>query len=184
MKKGFYSSVCWSVSVGVKGFSLIELLFALSILSVTLAIALPSFSFLLAKVRIDSDISSVRTGLSTARMTSLSKKKQVIVCRWDGVAGCTGNAGIGTVVWEKGLFIYFDLDGNKSWSPLNDRALKILPFSLSNTITWNNGEKVIFQRDGSSPGYNGSFVFTDSTGLVGEKLILSQTGRLRNTSNN
>lgn len=162
-----------------KGFSLLELLFSIALLSVVLFWAIPSFSLLLSRGQLNSDISSVRVAISTARMTAVSKKSQVIVCSWDGIHGCTGNAGTGTLVWQNGLFVYIDTNDNKAWDPLIDEALKILPFSSSNTISWNNGEKVIFKSDGSSPGYNGTFVLDGSLDSVEGKLVLSRTGRLR-----
>ncbi len=182
MKKDFYASARWTISIGfLKGFSLIELLTSLALLSVLLAVALPSFSSIISRVQIDADVSAIRGALSFTRMTAISKHQQVIACRWNGVDGCTGNAGSGTLSWEKGIFVYIDIDGNKTWDSLIDAPLKVVAFSLNNAITWNRGEKVVFKSDGSSPGYNGTFVLSgmDSSSA---RLVLSMTGRLRNDS--
>ncbi|MAY42814.1 MULTISPECIES: GspH/FimT family pseudopilin [unclassified Neptuniibacter] len=185
MKKEFYARVRWTLSVGfLKGFSLIELLMSLALLSVVLAVAFPSFSSLLTRLQLDSDVSAIRAGLSFSRMAALSKNKQVIACRWDGINNCTGDAGLGTLVWQMGLLVYIDIDENKIWTPLVDQQLKIIPFTLSNNIIWNNGEKVIFQPNGSSPGYNGTFTLTDGNGVTAALLVLSRTGRLRYQSPN
>lgn len=185
MKKGFYASARWSLPIGfLKGFSLIELLMSLALLSVLLAVALPSFSSVLARVQLDSDVSAIRAGLSFSRMAALSKNKQIIACRWDGGNGCTGDAAVGTLVWADGVFVYVDVDQNKLWDPLIDTSLKVLPFTASNRVTWNRGEKVIFKSNGSSPGYNGTFTISNATGLVDTKLVLSMTGRLRSAPTN
>lgn len=182
MKKEFYTSARWTVSIGfLKGFSLIELLMSLALLSVLLAVALPSFSSILSQVRVDADVSAIRGALSFTRMAAISKHKQVIACRWNGVESCTGNAGTGTLNWEKGIFVYIDIDGNKAWDSLIDVPLKVVAFSLNNAITWNRGEKVVFKSDGSSLGYNGSFVLNGMDGSSA-RLVLSMTGRLRNDS--
>ena len=185
MKKEFYPSARWTLSIGfLKGFSLIELLMSLALLSVLLAVALPSFSSVLTRVQLDSDVSTIRAGLSFTRMAALSKHKQIIACRWDGGNGCTGDAAVGTLVWEDGVFVYVDVDNNKLWDPLIDTSLKVLPFTASNRVTWNRGEKVIFKSDGSCPGYNGTFTISDTDGVMGAKLALSMTGRLRSVSVN
>ncbi|MDO6513882.1 MULTISPECIES: GspH/FimT family protein [unclassified Neptuniibacter] len=181
MEKGYSSGRCWPLPIGFsKGFSLIELLLALALLSIVLFVGVPSFSAVLSRVQVDADVSSIRGGLSFARMVALTARKEVIVCRWDGDSNCTGDSGSGSLIWPAGMLVYIDEDTDGTWNPLTDSVLKVIPFSAHNEVSWNNGEKVVFQSDGSSPGYNGTFSIVDDTGELSAELVLSMTGRLRN----
>ncbi|MFT6254669.1 GspH/FimT family protein [Neptuniibacter pectenicola] len=183
MRKGCSSGYCWPLPVIFsKGFSLVELLLALALLSILLFVAVPNFSAVLSRMQVDADVSSIRGTLSFARMTALSTHKKIIVCRWDGGSNCTGDSGKDSLIWQEGMLVYVDEDADGNWNPLIDNVLKIIAFTTHNEIRWNNGEKVIFQPNGSSPGYNGTFRIVNNTNVISAELILSMTGRLRNKS--
>lgn len=77
MRKGCSSGYCWPLPVIFsKGFSLVELLLALALLSILLFVAVPNFSAVLSRMQVDADVSSIRGTLSFARMTALSTHKK------------------------------------------------------------------------------------------------------------
>lgn len=62
------------------GFTLVELLMGIAILGIITAIALPSFSELLVKNRVDNQISELNRLLLTARSLAVNGGNNVIIC--------------------------------------------------------------------------------------------------------
>ena len=62
------------------GFSLIELMVAIAVVSILSAIALPSMNDLLVKMRVDNEISEMQRLLLTARNTAINTGKFTTVC--------------------------------------------------------------------------------------------------------
>lgn len=161
-----------------KGFSLFEVMLTFFCLSLLLGVGIPSFSSLIDRIRLDSDIVSIRSTFSYARLTAVKRNERIIVCHWDGETGCSGSSAVGSFNWVNGLAVFNDPNSNKTLDySSSEKILKIIPFSKSTSITWSKGEVVAFRSDGSSPGYNGTFSL--NSGLHKAKLVLSMAGRLR-----
>ena len=159
------------------GLSLIELILALSLLSILIGVGIPAFNNLIDRVRFDTDIAAVRSALSFARMTAVTRNERVVVCRWNGIDGCTGNRARGAYQWIHGLAVFNDLNYNKTLDEPSESVIRIIPLSRLTNVIWSKGEVVAFNNNGNAPGYNGTF--TVDVGQHSAKLILSMTGRLR-----
>lgn len=166
----------------VKGFTLIELLSILSVFSFLSLVAIPSFSAFISSVQLATDHQKLQSLLSLARITSVSEGNYVLICRWDGVNGCTGlNNSSTTVQWSHGALAFSDKDNNRQLDAPDDQIMRIIEFSSSNKVTWNRNEILNYESDGSvRGGSNGTF--TISQGSDELKLVISLTGRVRNGS--
>jgi len=165
----------------VNGFTLFELLTTLSIFSVLSIIAIPSFSAFISTAQLSTDHQKLQSLLSLARMSAVSEGNFAVVCRWDGASGCTGFSALGTLPWATGGLVFSDSNNNRQLDLPDDRVLRIVEFSTKNQITWNRGELLVYESDGSvRGGSNGTFTITQGDEV--RKLVVSLTGRVRRGS--
>jgi len=93
--------------VGQKGFTAIELLFVVAITGILLAIAVPSFSDLIARQRIAGAASDLSTDLMLARMEASRRGGRVTICASSDGASCGVAA-----AWSTGWLVFVDADGD------------------------------------------------------------------------
>ncbi|WP_415882681.1 GspH/FimT family pseudopilin [Neptuniibacter sp. QD34_54] len=162
------------------GFSLIELLIAIAILTILLSVALPSFGQFFQRNQLISEQQKIHSLLSYTRMAAVTQVQNVVICRWDGESGCTGTSASNTLIWPEGALVFVDLDQDRELDEPDEKVLKIFPFSDANQISWNRGETLVYEADGSvRGGSNGTFTI-ENGGEVYE-LVISLTGRVRRT---
>jgi len=101
-----------------QGFTLIELMVSIAVVAILSAIALPSMSNFLVKMRVDNQISEMQRLLLTARNMAINTGKNTTVCPLSGV-NCTAN-------WQNEVSVFTNgaNDNNKYESP-NDELVKI-----------------------------------------------------------
>lgn len=85
------------------GFSLIELVVTLSVLTIILTIALPSFAALLQGSRESSTYHLLTTSLAAARLRAVKDNAPVTVCPSADGRTCRGDA-----IWSEGWILYRD----------------------------------------------------------------------------
>lgn len=162
------------------GFSLIELMLTLALLTFTLTVAVPSFSQFMQKNQIITEQQKVQSLLAFTRMAAVTQAEHVVICRWDGANGCTGRSQRSTQIWSDGALVFVDKNRDRALDVGDDNVLKIVHFSGANQITWNRGETLVYEADGSVyGGSNGTFVIDNG----GDRytLVVSMTGRVRRT---
>ena len=86
------SSLSCSPTPHKNGFSLIELMVAIAVVSILSAIALPSMNDFIIKMRVDNEISEMQRLLLTARNTAINTGKNTTVCPLSS-GSCTTNWG-------------------------------------------------------------------------------------------
>ena len=102
-----------------RGFTLIELLVTISILSVTMAIAIPNLSDFIVKLRVNNEISELHRLLLTARNTAITSEQNVTICPLSSGNVCTDD-------WEKEITVFTDIDNDGIYEPAtNERIIKI-----------------------------------------------------------
>lgn len=84
---------------GSRGFSLIELLTALTVLAVLVALAMPSFTALINSNRLAAQSNEMVAGLQEARLEALRSNRRVTVCRSTDGATCNTAAGAPWMRW-------------------------------------------------------------------------------------
>lgn len=93
-----------------KGFTLIELMVAIAVVSILSAIALPSMNTFLVNMRVDNEISEMQRLLLTARNMAINTGQNTTVCPLSNTGTCTTN-------WQNQISVFT----NSSNSTDNDK---------------------------------------------------------------
>lgn len=100
----------------VLGFTLIELITALVLLVVLLAIAIPSFSPIIKRSELSTVSVNIRRALNIARSEAVKRQVTVYICARDSLQQeCAGNALVGRKTWNYGLVVFADNNKNKKF---------------------------------------------------------------------
>lgn len=133
------------------GFTLIELIVALSVLAILTAVAVPGFTSTLNSGRIRGPTNELVATLQLARMESFRRGQRTVVCRSDdaGSAAPTCNAAAGN--WGGWLaFVDVDRDGTFSAGDVNLRATEVLAPAviIASPVISGGLSRVVFRPDG------------------------------------
>ncbi len=158
------------------GLTLIELIIALSIMSILSSYALPSFYQLKLKKQLESERNRLTASLQFARSLSIMKQSTVIVCPSLSGQSCDNQSN-----WHEGWIIFLDKDSNRQLDA-EDTVLRRedAMFEQITAISSIHRSKIRYTTIGFSPGTNLSINFCDQRGE--EKaiaLIVSNSGRVK-----
>ena len=157
------------------GFSLIELLFTLTLAAIALIIAVPVFSEFGQRQRMDAAVTDLHNHLMLARNEAIYRNVQIVACPGDAIDGC-----LDTTDWSDGWLVFSDLNEDRSLQAgesvhRSEPGLELLAISSSNGRT-----SLRFMPNGSAPGSNVSISFCDRRGPEkARKLVISNSGRIR-----
>ncbi|MFT7373587.1 MAG: type IV fimbrial biogenesis protein FimT [Oleiphilaceae bacterium] len=141
------------------GFTLLELLVTLVVLSVVVAVAIPSFQSTIEKNSISASISEFAATLRLARTEAVKRGRLVVVCPSADQASCSGT-------WQNGWLVFEDTNANGSYSAVADDLIRvhealvadnILQWSDAGSATWADDVTTFIQ-------YNGRGLITTSNG--------------------
>lgn len=150
----------------MNGFTLIELLIVISIVSITMAIGLPSFQSLIDSTRLTTAANSMVGALQLARMEALKQHKTVVIRKK-------------TTGWQNGWSVFVDNQVTNNTIDVNEPVLVITTAdAISSTIsiqsTYTN--YVAYTANGRVNGLGGHFTFCSSTDF--RKVVIAATGRI------
>jgi type IV fimbrial biogenesis protein FimT len=94
---------------GILGVTLIELLVAMTIAAILMAIAIPSFRGVSIDVKLRGYSNALLASLYLARSDAIKRNGRSVVCRSADGANCATSGD-----WEQGWIVFQDLDGNAS----------------------------------------------------------------------
>ena len=172
----------------VAGFTLVEVLVALAVLGVLVAVAAPSLSKMIFDNRIRSQSSDLLSNLAVARSESAKLGVRVTICTSTTYASsppsCTGG---GASTWKSGYIIFADVNGDGTFDAATDTLLRVTePLSGGNTLTSSGftapaaADVIQYRPSGNTnlPAAGGSFKLCDSrTGNFGRLITMTVTGR-------
>ena len=180
-----YKDVCLRPAglsvVGSRGFSLIELLVTLSLVSILLFVAAPSMTDLVADSRVAETRHRVRASLALARSEAIRRSTTVTLCASVDSQSCEGRAKQGKYLWSQ-LLLFKDSNADRMFSTADqDELIRVVDLSGGGQVLWNRGQSTIYASDGSLSGsVNGSFYIFDAAEMSkGVRMLLQLTGRLR-----
>lgn len=160
------------------GFTLLELMVALVVVSILLTVGLPGFS---ASVRQNCTITAANTMLTVltaARSEALKRDRNVGICKSkDGVACATGSA----VTWDSGYLMYVDADGDREKDAAEVVIRAEIPLSTCTTITGagNFINRVTYNGLGKASSNSNFRVVANDSDRHQRRVVISPSGRPR-----
>jgi type IV fimbrial biogenesis protein FimT len=125
-----------------QGFTIIELMFVVVILTILIAVAAPSMSNLVRDQRVKTAVGDVYAALAFARSEAIKRNVTVGLCSHNGSSGCQNSTDWATYGW----IVYLDSDGNGYPGAVSDILKKQDP--LSNVTLTVTAAKIGYQGDG------------------------------------
>jgi type IV fimbrial biogenesis protein FimT len=119
-----------------RGFTLIELMFAMVLAAILLALAVPAFQDARAKSQVKAAATDISAALATARSESIRRGKRVVVCPSTDGATCADEE------WDKGWITFVD-DGTVpySWDGTETILSKHTQLNLGILVSYNDHAK-------------------------------------------
>lgn len=158
-----------------KGFTLLELLVALTIAATLAALAAPSFNHVMSRLQLRSITHQLHTSLNLARQSAISRRQPVLIRNKGGD-------------WNNGWTVFVDSNNDGQLGPGEEILLEVTKLPSSLKMSSNFGHYARYRANGRSAYVNGAFMagtwvlcVTQSSG-TGHKLVMSAGGRVRSSS--
>ncbi|MDV6344628.1 GspH/FimT family pseudopilin [Nitrosomonas sp. Is37] len=161
-----------------RGFTMLELMIALSIGAILATIAVPSYQSMMVQSRLATQANEFLTALHFSRSEAVKRGMRVTMCKSNDGKTCTTGSN-----WQDGWIVYSD-SGTVGAINGSDQILRVFPALKGSTM--DGGTKfanwIAYLANGSSQGSgysglvgNGTFTLCNST--KGRKITINNTGR-------
>jgi len=161
-----------------KGFTLVELMVVIAVMSVLLTVGIPSFTFMIKTNSVNTERDNLFNSLVYARTEAITRGETISICKSSDLITCDTSTS-----WTNGWIIFEDTNGN---GVLLSETIMRVQDTLTREInlSFDNGDFVTFDGLGKASGTNGTFSFTHSDGDTeyDRTITLSTTGRARKAS--
>ncbi|HEY9094265.1 MAG TPA: GspH/FimT family pseudopilin [Hydrogenophaga sp.] len=158
---------------GCKGFTLLEALLTISVLSILVTLALPNLGNLMAKWQRDSATRAFVDHLQLARALAIKSSKRVVMCSSADGIQCAESSGAD---WAGGWLIFRDENANKALDQSDTVVAVAGP--QSGVASSNHVRRFDFLPSGLMASGMSSMVVTPSSGTP-MRIIVNRVGRLR-----
>jgi type IV fimbrial biogenesis protein FimT len=160
------------------GFTLLELLITVALISILAAFAIPSMRTFSQNDRLTTNINTMIGHLAYARSEAVKRHAQVSICISNDTLGCTGGN------WEDGWIVYVDADANGTFdaATVNEDILRVnQALDGNNTLapTAAYTTQVTYDNRGFVTATGGFLLCDDRSGDFGKTITISNTGRVR-----
>jgi type IV fimbrial biogenesis protein FimT len=166
------SSVIMSLAVvnmKNKGFTLIELMITVAIISVTMGIGLPSFQSIIASARLTSTTNAMVSALQLARVEALKQHKTVVIRKK-------------STDWKNGWNVFVDDKVLNNTIDADEPILVVTAFDSVNTTVTVQATYTNFVSYNANGRVNTAGHFTFCSGTDYRSVIIAATGRIRTTT--
>ncbi|WP_223787581.1 GspH/FimT family pseudopilin [Marinicella meishanensis] len=158
------------------GFTLIELIIALSMLAILSAYAIPNYRTFQLNQSMTHEINRLVATINHARNQSIIAQQSVVLCATASELGCDGNS-----QWHAGWMAFVDHNQNRVFDG-SDRLL-LQEHGMADSLRAQASvyrPYIRFDRTGFAPGANQTIRFCDQRGAeYGKAVIISNVGRPR-----
>ena len=164
-----------------KGFTLLELIIIIAILGISMAIAAPGLSTMIANNRISSSASDFASALQLAKAEAVARLNPVIVCKKNAASnGCIADGD-----WSQGWIVFSDDNGNGGADLGSGESILLVHEALEANITFVGSDgvdsSITFRPSGTnSITSTESLVISDQRGLdncATRTILVTITGR-------
>jgi len=123
------------------GFTILELLITLAVLSIVLTIAIPSFQSTIEKNSVSASASEFAASLRLARTEAIKRGRSVAVCPSNDQATCSG-------IWANGWLVFEDTNGNQLYNAITEEMIQIHgELGSDNILEWSDSGSTIWDND-------------------------------------
>lgn len=161
---------------GNAGFTLIELVAAMSVMAILAGIAAPSFADFVERQRASAAMSSLLAHMSLARITAISRNQRAVLCPSSDGAHCRLDAD-----WSQGWLLFLDEDGNRIPDG-SDEIVRVEsePTSRHLRVTSTYGRQQLrYLPDGRSAGTNLTISICNNRNELLGQVVVNNMGRPR-----
>lgn len=162
----------------IKGFTFIELIVSISVTSILAAIAIPSFSHFIVKMRVDNEISKLHRLLLITRNAAINSGQKAIICPLNDSSQCTTQ-------WQNELSVFIDSNDNKILDG-NEKIISIkAAINIEDKLVYGKGRtKITFKPTGTLSGLaNGTFRYCPQSYTNYSKgIVIARSGRVYQSS--
>jgi type IV fimbrial biogenesis protein FimT len=160
-----------------RGYTLIELLIVLAIVSILALTVFPNLSALLAQERSTILTNNLASALAYARSEAIIKQTTILTCQSDNGSECHQSEN-----WHNGWIIFVDKNQNKQ-RDAEESLLRVFAATDNGTRAVFNGafgiNHYLKYKPSGHAFPNGSFLICNPNIGVGKALIMYRSGRLR-----
>ena len=159
----------------IRGFTMIELLVTISIATIMMTVAIPSFIDFIRNSRLTSQTNDFVLALTYAKSEAVKSAQEAVVCSSSDGTSCADS-----VDWETGWIVYQDTNDDGDIDA--DEILQVhAALTGGNTLRTGTKTEITFQHTGFSPNANATFSLCDDRGATdgGRSIIVSNQGRIR-----
>lgn len=157
------------------GFTLLELIVTLAMISIVVAIAIPSMTTFTQNDRLTTNINTLIGHLAYARSEAVKRSVQVAVCASDDASTCSGG-------WSDGWIVYIDADNNSSFDAGEEVIRAQQALEGNNTLTATGiGTQITYDNRGfvDAASVGSLQLCDDRSGTFGKTVRITTTGRVR-----
>jgi type IV fimbrial biogenesis protein FimT len=161
------------------GFTIVELMIAIAILSILSAIAVPSFSSLIKSSGISSGSNSIYADILFIRAEALKSHNSVYLCASNNGSSCNGTTTDGEEDWSNGYIAFTRQASTSTWPDINNGDTLLLATDYSNElmVKSNKGQIMYMDANGTTDNMNFVVCSTDGDESIGKTITLSNSGR-------
>ena len=165
------------------GFTLMELLICVGILSISLLMSIPSMRNFLLNQHLRSEHSRLTMDLLYARSMAVNQGQRVVICPSSNATECLTDP-----LWESGWMVFIDENNNRQYEAQEIR-LRIAPTIKELSVRSQLRQQIRFFPDGSATGSAATITLCGPRGAqFARATVISNSGRIRqiraSTSNN
>ena len=162
--------------INCKGFTLIEVMIALSVVAILLAVAVPAWSNVVSASHNSAARTELAGTLLDAIRHSATANTEVVLCSDAGTLRCTGDTD-----WSGGWMAFADSNGNR----MREASERLIhrTYALTGGVHLRSTvgrTRLVFQPSGGNAGSNATFTLCDRRGpRSATTVVLANDGRLR-----